>query len=341
MIDFECSSCGKSFSVSEKLAGRTGRCKACGKKIVVPKLKRPKPASDYGLEPLASPSDPLNSDFTGAHSPSGGADQSVDFASSISTNGSAPLHDFSQAYNSLALAYSYRKKAFGETLRYRPPNLHDYAGKQFCLRITLSDFHLDSCFFCYLDDKWEQASISQLLRHFFDVPSESARSFMYNEISRWSKVDQHLVDKYRLLQILFAKARNKQLVISTHVNNGPEVLSTSDAIHTHLGTSIWTDGKYNDKILDLVLVFRVPAVDPYTLPPDLVEYTIWKRFGLMHGPTDGSTPLASESSRRNALIVGGGALGILVLSSAVCCGAQVLADPRATEPSTYFSGGGL
>jgi DNA-directed RNA polymerase subunit RPC12/RpoP len=36
MIEFSCHSCGKEFSVKDELAGKKGKCAACGEAIVVP-----------------------------------------------------------------------------------------------------------------------------------------------------------------------------------------------------------------------------------------------------------------------------------------------------------------
>jgi ubiquitin-protein ligase len=47
MISFSCGSCGKAFSVSEKYAGRSARCKGCGATVTVPQasaMPSPPPA---------------------------------------------------------------------------------------------------------------------------------------------------------------------------------------------------------------------------------------------------------------------------------------------------------
>jgi dienelactone hydrolase len=46
-ITFECEGCGKAFTVSDQMAGKTGQCKQCGLKMTIPSESA---SDDYGLE---------------------------------------------------------------------------------------------------------------------------------------------------------------------------------------------------------------------------------------------------------------------------------------------------
>jgi hypothetical protein len=60
-ITFACEGCGKSYTVGDKLAGKTGQCKQCGRRMTIPSESDSEP---YGLDlsesaPMPEPSAPL------------------------------------------------------------------------------------------------------------------------------------------------------------------------------------------------------------------------------------------------------------------------------------------
>ena len=65
---------------------------------------------------------------------------------------------------------TYAKTAPGENLTYRPVDLRDYEGEQFCLRITLDDVELERCFFVYIDEEFEDYSLRKLFVTYFIAP---------------------------------------------------------------------------------------------------------------------------------------------------------------------------
>ena len=58
MINFKCDSCGKAFSVSDEMAGRKGKCKGCGKSLLVPGLRA---ATGNTVQRLRQPARPAES----------------------------------------------------------------------------------------------------------------------------------------------------------------------------------------------------------------------------------------------------------------------------------------
>src|ERR1700744_320422 len=60
-ISFSCDSCGKSFTVDDKFAGKKGKCKQCGATMQIPNGATPQPApssapASRGVDREISPS---------------------------------------------------------------------------------------------------------------------------------------------------------------------------------------------------------------------------------------------------------------------------------------------
>jgi hypothetical protein len=185
----------------------------------------------------------------------------------------------------------FEKKCPDEILRYRPPNLSAYAGQRFCLRITLGYFDLDSCFFVYLDESCESLTIRSLFKSFFTTSNPANIRKMKSLLD--ARIDPNIHRKYWLLRKLFQRAASKECEVTFHINNGPSNFDLRDTVADHLGTSVWTDGRYNDKILDIVLVFTPRPSSQ--LPPELLK---WKQLGLIHG-SEPVYMLAGEGDRRD------------------------------------------
>ncbi len=46
-LTFECPHCGRSMTVPDQYAGKEGRCRSCGQRVVAPTLGAPPPSSDF------------------------------------------------------------------------------------------------------------------------------------------------------------------------------------------------------------------------------------------------------------------------------------------------------
>ena len=67
-----------------------------------------------------------------------------------------------------------------------------------------------------------------------------------------------LPKKLMLLRQMFRKvdAEGKPASVAFHINHGPAHVDLEDTVRSHLGTSVFDDGSFNDKILDVVLEFH-------------------------------------------------------------------------------------
>ena len=80
-----------------------------------------------------------------------------------------------------------------------------------------------------------------------------------------------LPKKYALLRQMIAKVHARSGKIQFHINHGPGPVNPEDTVRSHLGTSTFDDGSFDDKILDLVLEFHA---DEEPLP----ELDQWAQF---------------------------------------------------------------
>lgn len=196
---------------------------------------------------------------------------------------------------------TYAKTAPGETLTYRPDNLSDYDGEQFCLRITLDDYDLDRCFFVYIDERFEDYSLRKLFVTYFIAPGPEQEAELSSWLDPWLGLDPMLPKKLMLLRQMFRRvdAEGKPASVAFHINHGPAHVDLEDTVRSHLGTSVFDDGSFNDKILDVVLEFRsgdwpMPEVDQWwEFPP--IDTT-----GGGSGAVAG-TGLGEDVNRRNVL----------------------------------------
>jgi hypothetical protein len=180
---------------------------------------------------------------------------------------------------------AYAKTAPGERLTYRPIDLSRYEGEPFCLRITPEDIDLERCFFVYLDEAFEDYSLHRLFQTYFIAPKPDHVDEMESRLEPWLRIDPMLPKKYALLRQMIAKVHAQSGKILFHINHGPGPVNTEDTVRSHLGTSIFADGSYNDKILDLVLEFHAD------LEP-VAELDQWAHFSRTDtsgtiGPTAG------------------------------------------------------
>jgi hypothetical protein len=166
---------------------------------------------------------------------------------------------------------TYEKTATGETLNYRPDNLRKYEGEPFCLRITPEDIDLDRCFFVYLDETFEDYSIGRLFDTYFIAPTADQADEMESWLGPWLRVDPMLPKKLMLLRQMIKKVRALSGKVLFYINHGPGPINTNDSVRTHLGTSVFADGSFDDKILDLVVEFHA-GDEP------LPELDQWARF---------------------------------------------------------------
>lgn len=178
---------------------------------------------------------------------------------------------------------SYAKTAPGETLTYRPLDLSRYEGEPFCLRITPEDLELDRCFFVYLGEEYEDYSLRRLIQKFFIAPKPEDVEEMESRLQLWTRVDPMLPKKYALLRQMIAKTYARSGQVQYHINHGPSPVNLDDSVRNHLGTSVFADGSFDDKILDLVLEFHGDE-EP------LAELDQWASFGRtetagVSGPT--------------------------------------------------------
>ncbi|MDB5348912.1 MAG: hypothetical protein JWN86_159 [Planctomycetota bacterium] len=184
---------------------------------------------------------------------------------------------------------AYAKTAPGERLTYRPADLSRYDGERFCLRITPEDIDLERCFFVYLDETFEEDSLRRLFQTYFVAPKPDAVDEMQSWLEPWLRIDPMLPKKYALLRQMIARVNASSGKIQFHINHGPGPVNSEDTVRSHLGTSVFADGSFDDKILDLVLEFHA---EDETLP----ELDQWARFSQIS--TSGATGPTSRVKRR-------------------------------------------
>ena len=187
---------------------------------------------------------------------------------------------------------AYAKTAPGERLTYRPLDLRRYEGEPFCLRITPEDIDLERCFFVYLGEKFEDDSIRRLFQAYFFAPKPDQLDEMESWLEPWLRIDPMLPKKYALLRQMIAKVHARSGKIQFHINHGPGPVNTEDTVRNHLGTSVFDDGSFNDKILDLVLEFHADE-EP------LAELDQWAQFNRTD--TSGVTGPTARVKRRRFL----------------------------------------
>jgi hypothetical protein len=187
---------------------------------------------------------------------------------------------------------AYAKTAPGETLTYQPSNLSKYEGEPFCLRITPEDLDLERCFFVYLDEKFEDYSLRWLFQTYFVAPKANDVDEMESWLEAWLRIDPMLTKKYALLRQMIAGVHARSGKILFHINHGPGPVNTEDTVRSHLGTSVFDDGSFNDKILDLVLEFHADD-EP------LLELDQWAQF--TRTSTSGATGPTALVRRRRVL----------------------------------------
>lgn len=202
---------------------------------------------------------------------------------------------------------AYAKTAPGETLTYRPPDLQRYAGEQFCLRITPEDLDLDRCFFVYLDERFEGYSLRKLFQTYFFAPGPEQEAEMASWLEPWLHMDPMLPKKRMLLRQMFAKVREHSGKVLFYINHGPGPLNPDDTVRSHLGTSVFDDGSFDDKILDVVLEF-------YADDEPLPELDQWAQFDPIDtspaGAGAGAAGTAAGFNRRSIF----GSLGMLMIA---------------------------
>jgi hypothetical protein len=83
---------------------------------------------------------------------------------------------------------------------------------------------------------------------------------------------------------MIAKVHRSSGKILFYINHGPGPVNTGDTVRNHLGTSVFEDGSFNDKILDLVLEFHA---DDEVLLPELDQWAQFRRTDTsgVTGPT--------------------------------------------------------
>lgn len=178
---------------------------------------------------------------------------------------------------------AYAKTAPGERLTYRPLDLSRYEGERFCLRITPEDIELERCFIVYLDEKFEDDSLRRLFQTYFVAPKPDHVDEMASWLEPWLRIDPILPKKYALLRQMIAKVHARSGKILFHINHGPGPVNTEDTVRSHLGTSVFDDGSFDDKILDLVLEFHADE-EPLTELDQWAQFT-WTSTSGAIGPT--------------------------------------------------------
>lgn len=178
---------------------------------------------------------------------------------------------------------AYAKTAQGERLTYRPPDLSGYAGEPFCLRITPEDIDLERCFFVYLDESLEDYSIARLFQTYFFAPKPDRVDELQSRLEPWLRVDPMLPKKYALLRQMIARVLANSGQVLFYINHGPGPVNTQDTVRNHLGTSVFADGSFNDKILDLVLEFHADD-EPIAELDQWAQFTRTSTAGVT-GPT--------------------------------------------------------
>jgi hypothetical protein len=184
---------------------------------------------------------------------------------------------------------AYAKTAPGERLTYRPLDLSGYEGEPFCLRITPEDIDLERCFFVYLDESFEDYSLRRLFQEYFVAPKPDRVDEIQSRLERWLRIDPMLPKKYMLLRQMIAKVQVRSGRILYYINHGPGPVNTEDTVRSHLGTSVFADGSFDDKILDIVLEFHADE-EP------LAELDQWAQF--RRTDTSGTTGPTSRVRRR-------------------------------------------
>jgi hypothetical protein len=202
---------------------------------------------------------------------------------------------------------AYAKIARGERLTYRPPDLSKYEGEPFCLRITPEDIDLERCFFVYLDETFEAYSLRWLFQTYFAAPKAEQLEQMESWMEPWLRIDPMLPKKYALLRQMIAKVYARSGKIQFYINHGPGPVNPEDTVRNHLGTSVFDDGSFDDKILDLVLEFHADE-EP------LSELDQWAQFTRTE--TAGVTGPTARVRRRSCL--GQLAIGLLALLALPC-----------------------
>lgn len=187
---------------------------------------------------------------------------------------------------------TYAKTASGEKLTYPAPDLSLYEGEPFCLRITPDDIDLDRCFFVYLDETFEDYSLRRLLQAFFIAPKPDHVDEMNFRLEPWLHLDPMLPKKYLLLRQMIAKVHAQSGKVLFHINHGPGPVSLEGTVRNHLGTSVFADGSFDDKILDLVLEFHAGE-------GSLPELEQWARFKPTS--TAGATGPTARVRRRRVI----------------------------------------
>jgi hypothetical protein len=202
---------------------------------------------------------------------------------------------------------AYVKTATGETLTYRPPDLHRYAGEQFCLRITPEDIDLDRCFFVYLDERFEGYSLRKLFEEYFFAPGPDQEAEMESWMEQWQHMDPMLPKKRMLLRQMFAKVRAQSGKVLFYINHGPGPVNPEDTVRSHLGTSVFDDGSFDDKVLDVVLEF-------YADEEPLPELDQWAQFEPTDTANAGLESAPARTNRRGILaLLAVALLGVLSL----------------------------
>lgn len=201
---------------------------------------------------------------------------------------------------------AYAKTAPGERLTYQPLDLNRYEGEPFCLRITPDDIDLERCFFVYLDEQFEDYSIRKFFETYFISPKPDRVEEMESWLESWLRIDPLLKKKYMLLRQMFTRIYSNPGKILYYINHGPGPVYFEDTIRRHLGTSVFADGSFDDKILDLVIEFHTNDEEP------LLELDHWARFKPTN--TAGVTGPTSRVRRRRFLSqIGIGLLALLTL----------------------------
>ena len=185
---------------------------------------------------------------------------------------------------------AYAKTSPGERLTYRPSDLSKYEGEPFCLRITPEDIDLDRCFFVYLDEQYEEDSLRRLFQTFFVAPKPDQLDEMGSMLEPWLRVDPMLPKNTRLPPAddrRGPRALGRGPVLH-QPRAGPRRIP-EDTVRSHLGTSVFADGSFDDKILDLVLEFHTEEALP--------ELDQWAQFNRIN-TSGGSGPTSRVRRRR-------------------------------------------
>jgi hypothetical protein len=178
---------------------------------------------------------------------------------------------------------AYAKTAPGERLTYPAPDLSRYEGEPFCLRITPEDIDLERCFFVYLGEEFEDHTLRRLFQTYFVAPKPDQVDELNSRMEPWLRIDPMLPKKYMMLRQMIARVHAHGGTFQFHINHGPGPVNPEHTVRSHLGTSVFDDGSFNDKILDLVLEFHA---DDEPLP-ELDQWAQFRRTSTagVSGPT--------------------------------------------------------